>query len=138
MSMKPLVQSAKASGREVDIVTYTDGNSPCKARLLFHAPEDARRFVAALDQVAAASAEVDPIEDGITITFTRGDRNAMIVMSDDAMLNVYYAAYGPGGERHAGVFSRCRAIVEMVDWLDGNTSFPTDGLVEGRNPRNKP
>lgn len=42
--MKPLVLSAVASGREVDVVTYKDGGRvPVKAALLFHSPEDARR-----------------------------------------------------------------------------------------------
>lgn len=40
-----VVQSARASGRHVRVTTYSDGDVPITATLVFHAPEDAQRFV---------------------------------------------------------------------------------------------
>jgi hypothetical protein len=37
----PLIQSARASGRCVNVTTYTDGASPQRALLLFRRPEEA-------------------------------------------------------------------------------------------------
>jgi hypothetical protein len=45
-----LVESARASGREVLIVTYRDGKTPVDSRLLFRDPEEARECARVLTE----------------------------------------------------------------------------------------
>jgi hypothetical protein len=53
----PVVQSARVSGRHVHLITYSDGNVPIKANLLFHSQQDAQRFVDRVLGVSVRTAE---------------------------------------------------------------------------------
>lgn len=45
-----LVESARASGREVHVITYRDGVTAVKCTLIFHDPEHARECARLLNE----------------------------------------------------------------------------------------